>query len=514
MPEAQDQDKLQVQEESWRKKWRRVVAGLRAPPDSGEHKYAVLALQRIFGPSSASTGATILLLLLLLISMQFKPEVAPPELEVTIVDPETQELEEVVEEKEIPPEEVIDSMEPTEEVQNDMSEIVNEAPSFGDDSSEDIVPAAAVDIIKSPMVLRGLYGSRTAAGRAAAVGRYGGGGTGGGGSVTAVLKALRWLKAHQNEDGSWTGSDSKTAMAGLALLCYMAHGETPSSEEFGQTVEKAIRYLMYAQTPDGRFRDAGANYVYGHAIATYAMAESYTMTRIITLKEPVEKATQVIIDGQQPGGAWDYNYAKGVRKDISVSAWQIQALKAARLSGASNEKLEETILKATDGVRSFALGNGYLAYNGPVGNAAPSPTLTAAGVLCLQLLGFASDRTVRDGIDALNTLDCSWEDKKKPDNNTYAWYYATQAFFQSGGGPWERWNKRILPMLVQNQSEDGHWASGTTHSASDVYDTTLCCLCLEVYYRYLPTYERVEEVKREPKTKDERDIKIAVDTAL
>lgn len=78
----------------------------------------------------------------------------------------------------------------------------------------------------------------------------------------------------------------------------------------------------------------------------------------------------------------------------------------------------------------------------------------------------------------------------------------------------ESWHKKILPMLVENQSEDGHWLHGGTHKSSDVYDTTLCCLCLEVYYRYLPTYERVAEAGRAPGAGDEHDIRIAVDTAL
>ena len=46
--------------------------------------------------------------------------------------------------------------------------------------------------------------------------------------------------------------------------------------------------------------------------------------------------------------------------------------------------------------------------------------------------------------------------------------------------------------MVKNQEADGHWESGTTHHANNVYDTTLCCLCLEVYYRYLPTYEKAD----------------------
>jgi hypothetical protein len=47
-----------------------------------------------------------------------------------------------------------------------------------------------------------------------------------------------------------------------------------------------------------------------------------------------------------------------------------------------------------------------------------------------------------------------------------------------------------------------------------VYDTTLCCLCLEVYYRYLPTYERVAEVEAAPETEEEEELKIAIDDAL
>jgi len=101
------------------------------------------------------------------------------------------------------------------------------------------------------------------------------GGGGGGGSLTAVLRALRWLKDNQNENGSWRGTDSPTAMTGLALLCYMAYGEDTSSKEFGDTVERAIRYLLYQQNNNGTFENCGQHYVYGHAIATYALAEWY-----------------------------------------------------------------------------------------------------------------------------------------------------------------------------------------------------------------------------------------------
>ena len=62
----------------------------------------------------------------------------------------------------------------------------------------------------------------------------------------AVVKSLKWLQKQQNKDGSWGGTpqNSKCAMTGLALLYYLAHCETPLSEDFGETVLKGISFLV------------------------------------------------------------------------------------------------------------------------------------------------------------------------------------------------------------------------------------------------------------------------------
>lgn len=502
MLEDYQMQQIEIGEESWREKWRKVFAGLKAPKDSGEYKWAVFEMQRFFSSSSVSTAVCVAVLLLLLLFVGISRNLAPPTLDVVMVDPETEELEEIIEDDlpEPEPVEEVVSMDPSHQLQDaDVTTIVNEAPSFGDESTDDLV-AQAVDIITSPMVLRGLYGARTGGGRAAAVGKHGGGG-----SLTAVLKALRWLKANQLEDGSWAGP-SKTAMCGLALLCYMAHGETPASPEFGRTVENAIRYLLYAQGEDGRFKEAGDHYVYGHAIATYALAESYGMTKMVMLKDPVIKAVKVITGGQQAGGAWNYDYNDAGRRDMSVTSWQVQALKAAKLAGIYVDGLEEAIEKSVAGVKSFAQAGGGFGYDG-VGN---RPTLTGAGALCLQLVGHAQDGAVVSSLQAYADRTPAWQGD---DFGTYGWYYMTQAKFQHGGAMWTKWNKTMLPMLIENQADDGHWASGTTHQACDVYDTTMACLCLEVYYRYLPTYARVEEAAN--KAEDAKDSKdLSIDMAL
>ena len=49
-------------------------------------------------------------------------------------------------------------------------------------------------------------------------------------------------------------------------------------------------------------------------------------------------------------------------------------------------------------------------------------------------------------------------------------------------------------MLVKAQATDGHWDGPGNKPVTygPVYSTTLCCLMLEVYYRYLPLYQEME----------------------
>ena len=84
---------------------------------------------------------------------------------------------------------------------------------------------------------------------------------------------------------------------------------------------------------------------YEHPIATYAISEAYGLTRIPSLKSVMEKATDVILKGQQGGGGWDYFYKKEARVDLSVMGWNIQALKSAYIAGAENPGLHDALEK-------------------------------------------------------------------------------------------------------------------------------------------------------------------------
>ena len=84
----------------------------------------------------------------------------------------------------------------------------------------------------------------------------------------------------------------------------------------------------------------------------------------------------------------------------------------------------------------------------------------------------------------------SWD----TDTNTYFWYYATLALFQHQGEEWDRWNEAVKHELVVNQIGSGKAAGSWdprgrwSQVAGRVYQTAICTLTLEVYYRYLPTF--------------------------
>ena len=168
-----------------------------------------------------------------------------------------------------------------------------------------------------------------------------------------MLRALRWLKKVQAADGSWENE----AFTGLALLCFLAHGETPQSEEFGMTVQKAMQWLS------GKVPVQGASHGYANGIATYALAEAYGMTQIPFLRQSMEAGLEVIVKGQQSGGGYNYAYGQTERWDLSVAGWQYQALKAGYVAGANVEGIVAAISKSTKFLKDVAYADKEQSWN-------------------------------------------------------------------------------------------------------------------------------------------------------
>lgn len=354
----------------------------------------------------------------------------------------------------------------------------------------------------------------------------------------AVKKSLAWLKEKQNSDGSW-GSGRNPAMTGLVLLSYLGHCETTQSKEYGENVAKGITYLINVASQNGGIlaeNPGEKSFVYDHAIATYALAEALTFSRnlqfpIPQLEETVQKAAQIIIDGQNEQGSWDYSYSKDGRRDLSVMGWQMQALKAAsakaenpppgvKVDPVKLTGLEECIKKGVDCLKADAEkdghydGDGKFVYSGR-GDNDKHPCMTAVGTLILQQQHKENLTPARAGVkrmlDAMKERATSPEKRRLNDpesaaylfnyNNNcdlYGFYYAAQVMRNEGGEAWNVMNKCITEEILPQQNDDGSFKPEAEKTANYVHDTTMAgrsrsiylqtlnTLILEVYYRFLP----------------------------
>ena len=320
----------------------------------------------------------------------------------------------------------------------------------------------------------------------------------------AVLRGLVWLQKAQREDGSW-GERNRGAMTGLALLCFLGHGEYGQSPKFGLTVNRAVEWILQNGTANesrlSMTRDgwgAGNAGVYEHGIGTYALGEYFTMTRIVgqpdeRVLELFRGAVRHIVDGQGPDGGWMYSFDK-TQSDTSVSGWQVQALKAAHLSGLNIPGVDTALDRAMINFQRVQTDKGAYGYR----KAENRWSLTGVGVLCELFWRGTRDKEMRRGVefimDGLGDSPLQYQHAKA---DLYAWYYHTQAVLMFGGGSWSKWEGLFSKELVKSQSPDGSWpvmtnaAHGNFQTESSItgatYRTAFCVLMLESYYRYLPS---------------------------
>jgi hypothetical protein len=213
----------------------------------------------------------------------------------------------------------------------------------------------------------------------------------------------------------------------------------------------------------------------------------------------------LIVKSQCENGSWNYGYnttpgadpAKRPFGDLSISGWNIQALKAAHNAGVKVENLDACMRKGLVFTRAVHDDKSHkFGYSVKGGG---SDALVGVGILCMQFLGAGDAKEVRGALGTAKNFKCDWS--KGNGGSSYAWYYITQAMFQAGGSHWVGWNREFREEIIKHQKADGHWpvpggdsdAPGEALGVKDpkdspVYHTTLLCMMLEVYYRFLPTF--------------------------
>lgn len=307
----------------------------------------------------------------------------------------------------------------------------------------------------------------------------------------ATDRALEYLAVQQQPDGAWVDNNGVDA---IALLAFLGRGHVPGRGPYREIVGRAKEQILTTQREDGYFVSGmGSGRMYGHALATLAMSETYGMDPDPKIEEAVRKAVDLIVMAQSDNGGWRYEPKPGDH-DLSVTVMQIVALRAA--NNAEIPVPEETIRKAVEYVHACNhKDSGGFAYRPGSG---PSPPMTAAGVLSLQLLGEYGDPLIPPALEYLKGAPVHWN-AGGVSFFYYFHYYAIQAEYQAGGDYWSAWHPRVRELLLANQKTDGSWEAppGSSHEGqvgtvgpNNVYATAMACLVLEIYMHFLPAYQR------------------------
>jgi len=310
-----------------------------------------------------------------------------------------------------------------------------------------------------------------------------------------IKGALRWLAARQTPNGSWgtQGEEAshRVAMTGYALMAFMAAGQLPGEGEHGKTVTAAMQYLLDQIQPDGIIgkREDG-QYMYGHGIATIALAELFGQTRSPAIQPKLERIVRVIVGSQNNDGGWRYRPI--IRDaDISVTVLQVVALRAAKNAGL--DVPQKTIDNAVKYVkRCHDPKTGGFSYQPGTG---PGFARTAAAIYSLQVCGLYDDPLVRKGSDYL----MRGMEKKNEHKEwfTYGHFYAAPAHYMIGGEAWEKWYNSIKSILledviVEKQTGLAHWEPRRDRGreVGPVFCTAVYTAILSIPYHYLPLYQR------------------------
>ena len=389
-------------------------------------------------------------------------------------------------------------------------------------------------------------------------------------SEAAIERGLLWLARHQAANGAWLfehphcidpfGRPSQQclcrtkgyieghtkASTSIALLPFLGAGHTHLDGPYKEVVYRGLEQLktildieLKELHPDNsNFVSTFSGDLYGYGLTTLVMAEAFGMTGDPDLERYVNALTVFLARHQHPLGGWRYEL--GQPGDITVTGWQVVALKSSQLTGApvhsdifrqadkfldsltppappSRPGRTQVVANKIGGMSRDPTRYHYLASFANSTTREPGECTSAVGLLCRLYTGWNSnDPRLLKGVNQL------LKSNTHPALLLYRNFYLAQILLHIDHPAWEQWNRRNRDYLVRMQvtettrmnqrnpafgsppCEIGSWyltnPNGTTKNAirdrhlapaGRLAHTALAILTLEVYYRLLPIYKPV-----------------------
>jgi hypothetical protein len=275
------------------------------------------------------------------------------------------------------------------------------------------------------------------------------------------------------------------------------------------SILRATKWLISAQDEKSGLlcEQLGVTFLYDHAIATAALAETLTLCKgkkhfeelpVDDLKETLQAALLVIQKSRNPKGVWRYQVSPIGENDTSITGWMLAAIEALKPHvTVKTQTIEESVAKWIEKVTDPETARtGY----DTIGSMSARVTgvnddfstdkgeaMTAVALRCRLYCGQTDNQNpiIKRQAELLLTQPPLWEPEAKT-VDMYYWYHSTLALSQLSGKNWRKWKKPMQAAALAGQRDEkndykGSWDPVGTWgwSGGRIYSTALMVLILE-----------------------------------
>jgi hypothetical protein len=342
---------------------------------------------------------------------------------------------------------------------------------------------------------------------------------------TAVDRALNWMAAQQQEDGSFPSLETgQPAVTSLCMMAFISHGHSPGNGELGARLERATDFVLSCQKESGILAKVysddpeisravnghiGTCTAYDHAISSLLLTELYGTSepqRAKRMEGAIKKALAATLvmqrwpkDKVADKGGWRYIDDRDESdSDLSLTGWSLMFLRSARNAGfdVPKQAIDDAVAYIR---RCYSKKYGTFEYwidrmDGRTRGTA------GAGILALAHAGYHnSEEATSTGAWILKQSFENYNrslqnpDTKVVDRYHYSLFNCCQGMYQLGGKYWQEFFPRIVPVLLANQQSDGSWPADSYRVDArfgNSYTTALVVITLGAPNQLLPIFQR------------------------
>lgn len=301
-----------------------------------------------------------------------------------------------------------------------------------------------------------------------------------------MRQAAEWLCRTQEPDGSWStarwgGSRHyEVALTGLSVLSLLEAEATVAPERM-KAIGRAEDYLRGSQDGQGEFGPKFGGAPYNQSMATLALLRVYREHPRAELKRALDAAVAAIVSQQLRDGGWGYAGEAAPASNLSITLWQVEALRLAAVSGWDSARVPAA--RGLRWIAAVASDDGSFGYRRSGDFPEGARTLTAMGAMSLldvaegQLVPDARRAAIKARVQRLASAG-------QPDLDYYGRYFLSAALKRMGE---ESARQQLTDMRtalaaaqVRRGPERGSWNADDRWSTAGgrVYATAMASLSM------------------------------------